>query len=560
MGLDKKIFCEAFLKIRDKQQRIVSLKFKPAQENLYRVIEEERSAGRPPRIIVLKGRQEGISTATEALMFTDTVCRHNVRTLIVAHQKDSTSTLFTMNKLFLESMPKELQPMQRLSNAKEILFENPTKDKHKKKRRPGLRSSIRCTTAGSKGFGRGDNFTNVHLSEIAFWPGDIEKSVLGIMQAVPDDISTTVVIESTANGFNAFKDRWDKAYKGENEWRAVFLPWFMEPEYRKEVAAGTVWTEKELELKETYSLDDEQLAWRRWCIRNNCGGDEALFRQEYPCTPDEAFIMSGENFFDNEQIIMLRAAAPNPAWTGEFTGIEPETGAKPVGWGPVEKKNGIIRIWEMPQKGVPYVLGGDTAGEGSDCFTAWVVDNRTGIQVAEMQMQTSEIYYARQIFCLGSFYNNALVAIEVNFSTYPEMKLEEWHYPNLYQRERFDTFANQYVKSFGWQTSSKTRAAALANLHTVMEEAPESVRSFFTLGEMLTFVYDKNRKPQAAVGQHDDLVMAAAICQMARTQMRATIETASKKTHDWTEDEWEDYYAADAKTRELLEKRFDNDG
>lgn len=108
MGFDKRKFCEAFLKIRDKQQRIVPLKFKPAQENLYRVIEEERTAGRPPRIIVLKGRQEGISTATEGLMFTDTVTRRNVRTLIVAHQTDSTSTLFTMNRLFLESLPKAL--------------------------------------------------------------------------------------------------------------------------------------------------------------------------------------------------------------------------------------------------------------------------------------------------------------------------------------------------------------------------------------------------------------------------------------------------------------------
>ena len=450
--------------------------------------------------------------------------------------------------------------MQRLSNAKEILFENPTKDKRKKAKKQGLRSSIRCTTAGSKGFGRGDNFTNVHLSEVAFWPGDIKKSILGIMQAVPYDKNTTVVIESTANGFNEFKDMWDAAVKGENEWRAVFLPWFMEPEYRTSVPPGTVWTEEELALKERFSLDDEQLAWRRWCIRNNCGGDEALFRQEYPCTPDEAFIMSGENFFSNEQIIALRAAARAPSQSGEFAGPEPETGAAPTGWEWTEKKNGCIRIWEMPEKGVPYVLGGDTAGEGSDCFTAWVVDNRTGIQVAELQLRMSEIHYARQVYCLGRFYNDALCAIEVNFSTYPEMKLEEWHYPVLYQRERFDTFANVYVKSFGWQTSPKTRPMMLANLHTVMEEAPESVRSFWTLGEMLTFVYDKDRKPQAAVGQHDDLVMAAAICQMARTQQRTTIESASKKKMShWTKDQWEDYWAADAKTREMLQKEWNND-
>ncbi len=585
-----KEYCENYLYIRDKKQQLVKLKFKPAQENLYRIIKEEHQAGRPVRLIVLKGRQEGISTATEALMFQDSATRPMVNTLIVAHQDKATSALFRMNKLFYDCLPKALQPMRKNSNAKELVFENPTRNEDEKRRRPGLRSRISCVTAGGKGVGRSETFNNVHLSELAFWTGEVKETLLGIMQAVPDDPDTMVIIESTANGFNEFKDLWDGAVAGTNGWRPVFLPWYMEPEYRKPVEPGTVWTEAEKammgpppepseagpvgrgEARERFEpwtkgrgeysglcLDEEQLSWRRWCIKTNCGGDEQLFRQEYPNTPDEAFLLSGDPFFDNDIVMARRRATPTPLRMGLFQHDEPEIeGGEPKNWRFTEggKENNFIRIYEEPVPGRPYVIGGDTAGEGSDCFTAHVIDNTDGHQVAELQHPLSEILYARQIFCLGHYYNDALIGVEVNFSTYPELKLEEWHYPNLYQRERFDTYKNKMVKSFGWVTSPKTRPIILAGLHTVMDEAPELVVSFETLGEMLTFVYGKDRKPEAASGEHDDLVMAAAIAHAIRGQQRYTVEAAAGEKRKWTEDMREDYERADAETRRMLLKKW----
>lgn len=554
-----KEYCENFLYIRDKKQRLVKLKFKPAQENLYRIIKEEHQAGRPVRIIVLKGRQEGISTATEAVMFHDSATRPMVNTLIVAHQDKATSALFRMNKLFYDCLPKALQPMRKNSNAKELVFENPTRNEDEKRRRPGLRSRISCVTAGGKGVGRSETFNNVHLSEFAFWSGDKKTTLLGIMQAVPDDVDTMVIIESTANGFNEFKDLWDGAVAGTNGWRPVFLPWYMEPEYRKPVESDAVWTDEELRLKETYHLDEEQLSWRRWCIKTNCGGDEQLFRQEYPNTPDEAFLLSGDPYFNNDIIMARRMAAPKPLRVGLFQHDEPEIeGGAPKNWRFAEggKESSFIRIYEEPVPGRPYVIGGDTAGEGSDCFTAHVLDNTDGHQVAELQHPLSEILYARQVFCLGHYYNDALIGVEVNFSTYPELKLEEWHYPNLYQRERFDTYKNKMVKSFGWVTSPKTRPIILAGLHTVMEEAPELVVSFQTLGEMLTFVHGKDRRPEAAAGEHDDLVLAAAIAHAIRGQQRYTVEAEAGEKRKWTEDMREDYERADAETRQMLLKKW----
>lgn len=126
----------------------------------------------------------------------------------------------------------------------------------------------------------------------------------------------------------------------------------------------------------------------------------------------------------------------------------------------------------------------------------------------------------------------------------------------MLNRERFDTYANTMVKAYGWETSGKTRPQALAQLHTVMEESPELVVSQWTLGEMVVFVYDAHGKPQAAVGEHDDLVMAAAITHTARTQQRYTVqETAGGRQH-WTPDMWEDWRRADPETRKYLEKKW----
>lgn len=550
-------YCENLLWIRTKKQTLTKLRFNDAQNNLYDVIRRQAAQGKPIRLIVLKGRQEGISTVTEALMFQDTVTRPNVKTLIVAHESTATANLFKMNKLFYDSLPSGVQPMRKNSNAKELVFENPAKDARAKRRRPGLRSSIRCQTAGKGGVGRSDTLTNVHISEYAFWPKNKDELLLGIMQAVPDEPDTMVVVESTANGYDHFKRLWDDAVSGVNEWTPVFLPWYLEPGYRKIVPEGIVWDEEEERLRRDFGLDDEQLMWRRWCIKANCGNDPDMFRQEYPNTPDEAFLLSGDGYFDNDALAVQRMHAPEPAAVGWFEFPEPaEMGDIPRDWRFRERTKGTIRIWNHPEKGVPYVLGGDTAGEGSDRFTAHVLDNRTGAQVAELQMPLSEIQYARQIYCLGRYYNDALVAVEINHSTYPEVKLEEWHYPKLYQRERFDTYKNRMVPSLGWVTSTKTRPQMLAALHTVMEEAPELVVSAWTLGEMITFVYDENRKPQAAAGEHDDLVIAAAIAHSVRGQQRYTVQEGTDDRKHWTADMWADWRRADAETKKRLETEW----
>ena len=517
-------YIENCLKIKTKSGTVVPFRLNDAQRKLYAVAKRQQDAGKPVRLIILKARQLGFSTLTEGLIFHACATRKNVNALIVAHREDATANLFRMSKLFYDELPAPVKPMLRASNAQELVFENPSKLRSEREARPGLRSRIRCATAGGRGIGRSDTLQCVHLSEYAFWPDGADgkaSTLAGILQAVPSLPGTMVVIESTANGFEDFKERWDAAVAGENDFEPVFFAWFENPDYSMPVVPGTEWTPEERDLKAAYQLTDEQLQWRRWCIANNCGGSLDMFRQEYPASPGEAFLHSGTGVFDNEQIVLRLERLPEPAGRGEFTDGE---------W--TESETGAITLYELPEEGVPYVLGGDTAGEGSDYFTAIVIDNVTGRIVAKLRQKYSEPEYVRQICALGRFYNDALVAIETNFSTYPVMKLQEMEYPNQYSREREDTYTRQMKKSYGFRTDRQSRPRAIANLVEVFSSHPEWFTDRELLEEMLTFCYNEDHRPEALAGKHDDLVMGAAITYAVRHQQRMTVLTEPEKPRE----------------------------
>ena len=517
-------YIESCLKIKTKSGTVVPFRLNDAQRKLYAVAKRQQDAGKPVRLIILKARQLGFSTLTEGLIFHACATRRNVNALIVAHREDATANLFRMSKLFYDELPAPVKPMLRASNAQELVFENPSKLRSEREAKPGLRSRIRCATAGGRGIGRSDTLQCVHLSEYAFWPDGADgkaSTLAGILQAVPSLPGTMVVIESTANGFEDFKERWDAAVAGENDFEPVFFAWFENPDYSMPVVPGTEWTPEERDLKATYQLTDEQLQWRRWCIANNCGGSLDMFRQEYPASPGEAFLHSGTGVFDNEQIVLRLERLPSPAGRGEFADGE---------W--TESETGAITLYELPEEGVPYVLGGDTAGEGSDYFTAIVIDNVSGRIAAKLRQKYSEPEYVRQIYALGRFYNDALVAIETNFSTYPVMKLQEMEYPNQYSREREDTYTRQMRKSYGFRTDRQSRPRAIANLVEVFSSHPEWFTDRELLEEMLTFCYNEDHRPEALAGKHDDLVMGAAITYAVRHQQRMTVLTEPEKPRE----------------------------
>ena len=530
MSINTKLYIEKYLKIQDKNAKIMPLKINKPQMKLYDALKEQYKQGKPQRAIVLKARQMGFSTLTEAMIFKKTVTDFNIKSGIITHEASATDNLFNMSKRYLDNLPDELKPQIKKSNAKELVFDN--------ENGTGLKGIIKCMTAGNATVGRSDTFQNLHISEYAFWGGKKKETLIGLLQTVPDTINTMIIIESTANGYDDFKDMWDDAVAGNSEFVPVFCAWWELDEYRK-TYDGFGLTDEELKLKELYNLDNEQIAWRRWCIHNNCRGDVNLFKQEYPSCPEEAFLSSGNCVFDKEKIIerLEKIRDKKPIKRGSFLYDYDGIKISNIRW--QEDTNGIIKIYKDVVARRPYVIGGDTAGDGSDNFVGEVLDNISGEQVAELSHQTDEDLYARQMYCLGMYYNQALIGVEVNFSTYPQKELERLRYPKLYQRQVEDSKTHKFMQKGGFKTTQITRPIIIAGLVEIMRDNTEVFNSIEYLRESLSFIKNENGRPEAEQGKHDDRVMAMAIAHYIRPQQQMAIE--EEKTAEELEYEEKQY-------------------
>ncbi len=522
MNINTKKYIEQFIKIRDKSGKIIDLKINQGQQKLYDAIKKQSQEKKPIRIIVLKARQIGFSTLTESIIFKNTATKFNVNAGIITHKEEATTNLFNMSKRMYDNLPKEMKPALKKSNAKELIFDNDEGT--------GLKSKIKCMTAGSSGVGRSDTFNYLHISELAFWGNNAKGTTIGLFQAVPNLPNTMIVIESTANGFEYFKELWDMAVRGESDFVPVFVGWNELDDYKMPYNSFEL-TKEELQLKEMYNLSLEQLSWRRWCIKNNCGGDEEQFKQEYPINPQEAFISSGTCVFDKEIVINRIQKVSRPIKTGFFEYKYDDTmpaGKKIIDIRWVNDKNGYIELYELPNL-YQYCIGGDTAGEGSDWFTGHVLNAKTGKQVARLRHQMDEDLYVRQMYCLGYYYQHkslktgivtpALMCIESNFSSFPNKELVRLGYPNMFVREKEDRYTGIMDKSYGFKTTSLTRPVIIAELVKIVREEVELINDKLTLEEMLTFVRNEKGRPEAQQGAHDDLVMGLAIAYYSRTQV-----------------------------------------
>ena len=181
------------------------------------------------------------------------------------------------------------------------------------------------------------------------------------------------------------------------------------------------------------------------------------------------------------------------------------------------------RGYRIPEKGHPYVLGGDTAGEGSDYFTGQVIDNSSGCQVAVLKKELDEDEYARQMYCLGIYYNSALIGIENNYSTFPTKKLKEYKYPNIYLRKVEDSIAEKIQDKFGFVTNKATRPIILGILKEIFRDNIDWINDVDTLKEAIVFIKNEKGRAEAQAGEHDDLIMGLAITYYIRTQQRYSV-------------------------------------
>lgn len=505
------LLIECCFTIVDKDKRSVPFFLNEVQKDF---IEKIELLGRNKPFFVLKGRQQGFTTVITAIELAYAIVRKNFSGFTLADRDDNTKAIFIDKaKYIYNALPERLKPSEKFNSVNELFF-------HK------LNSSWRIATATSN-VGRSRTLSFIHYSEVAFFKcglADLQKS---IAEAATKD--ALCIYETTANGFNEAKDLWDSG-----SCHNLFYEWWQTAEYVSDeyeyLEDMDGWLSSRIEVLKSKGLSKEQLCW--YAKKYTSYIDKSAIKQEYPCTPEEAFISSGDCIFDKESISNYLSTFDiksrlgyfeykerlEPVYDGEGNIANYETIIENIAF--KEDKNGYISIVDEPfrqeEKGItkakPYVIGADTAGTGQDYFTAKVIDNTCGKCVATLRKQRiDEDLFAKQIYCLAKYYNDAFVGVEINYSPVPVRVLRHLGYPNLYISKKLGTFKDENEKQYGFLTTSATRPVIISNLVTTMRENIKLETDRETLKEMTTFIKRHDGKQAAADGAHDDLVMASAI-------------------------------------------------
>lgn len=462
-------------------------------------------------ILILKGRQQGFTTLVTAYQLAKSITNKNFEGFTLADESSNSEAIFENKAKFPYSqLPDVLKPTEKFNNRRQFLFEK-------------INSSWAVDTA-TKNVGRSRTVNFFHGSECAFWRDGIATIQAALGEALTKNCIK--IYESTANGFNDYQKMWESGAHIN-----CFFEWWKTSEYRinfpsedikqkfvKDIDQKDDWISERLRwLRDEKHLDLEQLYW--YYKKYEAYIDKRLIKQEYPCSPKEAFLLSGDNVFDTEKILARLTRIPKPLKVGYFIYDYDGLTIRNIRW--VNDRNGYIKIYQVPDSPevTNYCIGGDTAGEGSDYFTGHVLDAKTGVQVAAIKHQFDPDQYTRQMYCLGKYYKNALIGIEANFDSFPIQELQRLGYNNQYVREVQDTYTGKTEKRFGFKTTLLTRPTIISRLIQIVREEVDSINDKDTLEELLTITRNEKGRIEAPEGGHDDQMMGLAIAHQVRGQV-----------------------------------------
>lgn len=475
---------------KDSAKGFVPFVLNEAQKIVNEAISKQLKETGRVRCIILKGRQMGLSTYAVGRVFWKSYFNAYNKSVVMAHDSATSDSLFNMSRNTIANMPEEFRPEFKKSNAKEILFEHND-------------SGYRLYTAGSPEAGRGTTPTIAHLSEVSFWTHD-EKILAGLFQGISEADGTEVILESTANGVgNEFHRLWKGAVNGENDYLPIFVPWFLMPEYRRTVLEPEVFnestTEEEKKLQDLHGLDVEQLYWRRLKVAE---GGLNKFKQEYPCTAEEAFQVSGANVFSLEK---LQSLVPEKLMKRQMFSLTSSTFE--------DHSEGFLEIYQYPKFDHNFVIGADCAlGVGQDSSACTVMNADNEVVAVFRNNRIDPTQYGDLLFYLGRYYNNALLAVESNSLGIATLnRLKQMNYVNLYHQTKVANVSNEEGSRLGWRTTQATKPMIIGHLKNAIENDDINLASPRIIQECMDYVADANGRTNALSGSHDDTVIATAI-------------------------------------------------
>lgn len=532
------------------------------QRKLIKRLEKMRKAGKPIRLILLKARQWGGSTAIQIYMaWLQLVHEVGLNSLIIAHQGTGSDEIKDMFDRMIKSYPVEM-----LHELGDAYAPNEPKMVGVGKsgnifRVPQRNCKIKIGTAERPNSCRGGDYNLVHLSEVALWketdgkkPEDIVRSACSGILLRP---YTMIVYESTPNGVgNFFHKEYLAAKKGLSQFEAMFVAWFeieqyelpFENEAQKYEFAKKLFASRRNEEIKSDREEPGTYLWRLWekgatleaihwyvseRSKYTNHGDMA---SEYPSDDIEAFTYSGRKVFSSEDVEQFRPACRAPRWIGEIYGSADE-GEKAIDGLRFKKEaDGRLFMWHDVERSdieevtdrylvvVDVCKGHTKNADFADILVIdrlFMMDGEPPVVAAEWHGHIDMDKLAWKATQVAAYYNNALLVIESNTletnntkgeAEYILTLIHEVYGRQLYARKQSAEDIRQGLpKKYGYHTNPLTKKVVIYNLKVVIRERLYIEREEACLDEYLTYVETENNVFEAMEGYHDDRLMTRAI-------------------------------------------------
>lgn len=489
------------------------------------------------RHIILKARQLGFTTFIDIWILDEILFHTNREALIIAHTLTDATEIFDRKIDFaIRNMSDEVKGasfklMRNSAKKIQVVVDYGPEE--------GSTSSIQVANSGRSG-----TFFYVHISEFAklclLYAQRAKEVETGTFPAVPFD--GNIFIESTAEGmagrfYELFNEGWpNRANISPMKSRVMFMPHFYNWQYddreMEKITENIPTSEMELceidwaEYQLEHKLTDKEITYyyMKWLQMGGKNSTDAVHKlhQEFPTTPEEAFLSTGQTYFPTAKVFSQMQTVANGTRGELSTNEKGEVVFQ-------EFSAGYLEIFEKPEKGQRYIIGGDTA-EGlahGDSQVLYVLKHKTEECVAVYKSNVPPDEFIGVAYNVGKFYNWALMAIESNKDgLWVNDGLDKLGYVNLYYRKVFDDITKNVTKFFGWKTTSATRPFALAALKAVFLRKDKGF-PMAILTEMVTFLRNAKGRPEALAGKNDDVVMAAAIAYAVMQEIGKYVETTT---------------------------------
>jgi len=527
---DFEAFCRVALRIRvadGPMWRFVPFVLNSEQVDVYGKIAEMEATGRSARLVVLKSRKLGISTLVQAIAYHRATYNAGYKAQTIAHVKEATDEIAGICRTYADYIP---EPLQGTFGATPVngglLWKNG--------------STLRVMTQGGRDQGRGSSPSLMHLSEVALWEMGRARSSgsdpLSSMLGSAEEAGTLVVMESTAKGARGvFFRQWNMAQRANAKYKPVFLPWHtsmrhqppMNPEERaayealldgegasayQKLGITGEWFDRAVKFK----LTPSQVTWALGKIEE-LGGKLEKFDEEFPLSPDHAFLSSGRPVFRREHVEAVRVE-DSPIHTAGLlnvnaSSIKDTSNAPGDSW----------LFWREPEPGQwRYAIGVDIASGGGgdmDSSCIQVFDRARREQVAEFisnEIPPDQLGF--QVLAVWRLYHGLVCPEANNHGPMVVRALLDTNVPMVRRAQLNNASSTSWMQEWGYWTSKATRTPLLEAMAADVRAGLVVMKSARLQDEMREFAYDANGIMDHGSDGHDDAIVGFALALEAHRQ------------------------------------------